>query len=281
MAVVGDDFVDLSEVLGLSGRDAVVRAFADWEESQHRIEALLAGEPGAQQIIPADEAAIVAPLLYPAKVICAGANYYDHVEEMGITNIKERVTSPYFFLKPPTTTVVGPGQTIDYPVGSKAFDWEVELAVIIAGRAKGVPVDEALGIVGGYAMAIDLTARDLQLSAPDLFAMDWYAGKGQDTTCPLGPFITPANQVGDPQDLMLELSVNGTRKQYASTKGMVYTIAELISTASTYVTLEPGDVILTGSPAGVGAPSKDFLERGDKLVASSPGLGRLEVQVRS
>lgn len=277
VAVAGESMINLAEALGADGPEALLGAFADWENTRGKIEAAVAE---AAQVIPPGEAEIQTPLMYPDKVICAGANYYDHVAEVGIENIDELMTTPYFFFKPPKTTLVGPGETIDYPVGSKAFDWEIELAVIIGKRSKGVSTDDALDIVAGYALSIDLTARDLQLTAPPFFMIDWYAGKAQDTSCPLGPFITPAHLVPDPQDLILDLTVNGEQKQHASTGGMIFSIPRLISRASEFVTLEPGDIILTGSPAGVGKASNTYLQRGDKLVASSPDLGKLELTVR-
>lgn len=277
VAVAGESMINLAEALGVDGPDALLCAFADWENARGKIEAAVAE---AAQVIPPGEAEIQTPLMYPDKVICAGANYYDHVAEVGIENIKERMKTPYFFFKPAKTTLVGPGETIDYPVGSKAFDWEIELAVIIGKRSKGVSLEDAPGIIAGYALSIDLTARDLQLSAPDFFQIDWYAGKAQDTSCPLGPFITPAHLLPDPQDLVLDLTVNGEQKQHASTSGMIFSIAELVSEATKFVTLEPGDIILTGSPAGVGKASNTYLQRGDRLVASSPDLGRLELTVR-
>ncbi len=277
VAVAGESMINLAEALGADGPNALLVAFADWENARGKIEAAVAE---AAEVIPPGEAEIQTPLMYPDKVICAGANYYDHVAEVGIKNIKELMTTPYFFFKPAKTTLVGPGETVEYPVGSKAFDWEIELAVIIGKRSKGVPVDDALGIIAGYALSIDLTARDLQLSAPPFFMIDWYAGKAQDTSCPLGPFITPAHLVPDPQDLVLDLTINGEQKQHASTSGMIYSIAELVSEATKFVTLEPGDIILTGSPAGVGKASNTYLQHGDKLVASSPDLGRLELTVR-
>lgn len=279
VAVVADSMISLAQALGDDGPGALLRALANWDDARAKIEAAIADADPAQAIATG-EADIQAPLMYPDKVICAGANYYDHVAEVGIENIDDLMTTPYFFFKPPKTTLVGPGETIDYPVGSKAFDWEIELAVIIGKRSKGVAVEDALGIIAGYALSIDLTARDLQLTAPPFFKIDWYAGKAQDTSCPLGPYITPAHLVPDPQDLVLDLTVNGEQKQHASTSGMIFTIAQLVSRASEFVTLEPGDIILTGSPAGVGKATNTYLQRGDKLVASSPDLGRLELTVR-
>lgn len=280
VAVTDNKMISQSESLGYDGPDALLRAIADWDNVRGKIEETITGDSDPALTIPAEEAKIQTPLMYPDKVICAGANYYDHVAEVGIENINERMKTPYFFFKPPKTTLVGPGETIDYPVGSKAFDWEIELAVIIGESSKGVSVDDALDIVAGYALSIDLTARDLQLDAPDFFSIDWYAGKAQDTSCPLGPFITPAHLVPDPQDLTLDLTVNGDTKQHASTAGMIFSIPQLVSEATKFVTLEPGDIILTGSPAGVGHPKQTYLQRGDKLVASSPALGCLELTVR-
>jgi len=231
---------------------------------------------------PVSRTSLKAPLLYPRKVICAGANYYDHFEEMlGGRKIKKSdLGRPYFFLKPPTTTIVGPGNTVKMPYDDRTFDWEIELAAVIGKRCREVPIRDAFEVVAAYTVAIDLTARDLQMSTKSPLGFDWWGGKSQDTHCPIGPGLVPADQVSSPQNLDLRLSVNGDLKQDSNTAGMIFSMAELISHASRYGTLEPGDLILTGTPAGVGFANRTFLKPGDRIVASIEQIGTLDVSVQ-
>jgi 2-keto-4-pentenoate hydratase/2-oxohepta-3-ene-1,7-dioic acid hydratase in catechol pathway len=251
-----------------------LRLFDEWEVWSDRLREL-----DVESLPPVEGAQLVAPITYPRKVLCAGANFYNHAAEMGTTRPDPK-DPPFFFLKPPTTTVVGPFADIHVPdVPNAGLDWEIELAVVIGRRAKAVSVEEALAIVAGYAVSNDLSARSrfprpTAVQAP--FAWDWLAHKALDESCPLGPGITPAWLVDDPERLGLRLTVNGITKQDSSTAEMVVKIAVLISDASRWVTLEPGDVLLTGTPAGVGMPRKDFLKDGDVVVAEIDGLGRLQ-----
>jgi 2-keto-4-pentenoate hydratase/2-oxohepta-3-ene-1,7-dioic acid hydratase in catechol pathway len=223
-------------------------------------------------------AQLIAPLTYPRKLLCAGANYYDHAAEMG-TARPDPAESPFFFLKPPTTTLVGTGAVVTVARLEEAeLDWEAELAVVIADRCHDLTVEEAPAHVFGYAVANDLSARGF-FPRPNAvfpaFAFDWLKHKAFDGSCPLGPGIVPAWQIGDPQRLGITLTVNGETKQNSSTSDMVVGVYELVSAVSRTLTLEPGDVILTGTPAGVGMPRKTFLHDGDVVVTEIEGLGRL------
>jgi 2-keto-4-pentenoate hydratase/2-oxohepta-3-ene-1,7-dioic acid hydratase in catechol pathway len=227
---------------------------------------------------PVADAVLLAPLRFPPKVLCAGANYYAHLAEMGVPRPAGPV-EPYFFFKPPTTSVVGPGDAIVLPArAGRKIDWEVELAAVIGRRCVDVPVERALDVVAGWTVVNDVSARDLldrvDPVAPP-FAHDWVAAKGGDTFCPLGPGVVPAWLVDDPQRLALRLSVNGVVHQDSTTADMVTPVAELIAAASRAVTLEPGDVIATGTPAGVGFPRGEFLAPGDEVVAEIDGVGVL------
>jgi len=230
----------------------------------------------ALEVVP--DARLVAPLTYPRKILCAGANYYSHASEMG-TQRPDPEGEPFFFLKPPTTTVVGPHADVTLPGGPSDVDWEAELAVVIGRGGRKIAEDEALSHVAGYAVANDLSARGL-FSRNDAvfpaFGWDWLRHKGLDGFCPLGPGVVPTWLVADPQNLTLRLSVNGETKQDSSTADMVVTVPKLIAQASRVVTLEPGDVILTGTPAGVGMPRRTFLRAGDVVVTEIEGIGRLE-----
>jgi 2-keto-4-pentenoate hydratase/2-oxohepta-3-ene-1,7-dioic acid hydratase in catechol pathway len=160
------------------------------------------------------------------------------------------------------------------------MDWEIELAAVIGTRARNVDAATALSHVAGYTIAIDFSARDFNRAPETFYKLDWVAGKAHDTNCPLGPRLVPAAFVGDPQDLALRLSVNGAVKQDDRTSDMIFSIAEQIATASRIMTLDPGDVILTGTPAGVGAPKGTFLSVGDRVDATIEKLGTLSVIIQ-
>ena len=222
---------------------------------------------------------ILAPLRWPPKVLCAGINYRRHIREMG-GEVSADGWKPFFFLRPPTTTVIGPHDPIAIQDPESArFDWEGELAAVIGTGGRDIDTEDALSHVAGYCVANDVTARGhhKRQSVPaDAFVYDWFASKSIDGSLPLGPGITPAFHVPDPQDLRLRLWVNGELQQDESTSDMICTVAELIAAASNVVTLEPGDVISTGTPSGVGAGRGLYLRAGDVVRATIDGLGTLE-----
>ena len=221
---------------------------------------------------------LLAPIRWPRKVICAGVNYGRHIREMG-GEIPAEGWKPFFFLKPPTTTVIGPADAIIVHSPETArYDWEAELAVVIGVGGRDIALEDALAHVAGYCVANDVTARGhhkRQAVPADAFVYDWFASKSVDGSLPLGPGITPAFQVPDPQDLHLRLWVNGELQQDESTSDMICTVAELICAASEVVTLEPGDVIPSGTPAGVGAGRGLYLRHGDVVRTTIDGLGTL------
>jgi 2-keto-4-pentenoate hydratase/2-oxohepta-3-ene-1,7-dioic acid hydratase in catechol pathway len=253
----------------------VAALFADWP----RWSAHLAASRPTTAPLP-DGQTLLAPLLYPGKILCAGANYYDHCAEMGVTDLRKEAQRLFFFFKPPRNSVVGPGATVHKPIGSNAMDWEVELAAIIGRRARNVSAADALSHVAAYTVAIDFSARDHNRAPETFYKLDWVAGKANDTCCPMGPRLVPAEAIGDPQDLAIGLSVNGQVKQDARTSGMIFSIAEQIATASRIMTLDPGDVILTGTPAGVGAPKGTFLSVGDVVEARIEKIGSLSITIQ-
>jgi len=221
---------------------------------------------------------LLAPIRWPRKVICAGVNYGRHIREMG-GEIPAEGWKPFFFLKPPTTTVIGPADAIIVHSPETArYDWEAELAVVIGVGGRDIALEDALAHVAGYCVANDVTARGhhkRQAVPADAFVYDWFASKSVDGSLPLGPGITPAFQVPDPQDLRLRLWVNGELQQDESTSDMICTVAELICAASEVVTLEPGDVIPSGTPSGVGAGRGLYLRPGDVVRTTIDGLGTL------
>ena len=227
--------------------------------------------------------ALLAPLRWPRKVICAGVNYRKHMLEMG-GELPGPGWRPFFFLKAPTTSVIGPRDPIVIRDPARArYDWEAELAVVIGTGGKNIDPERAGFHAAAYSVCNDITARGYHRrdAVPaDAFRYDWFAAKSAEGSLPLGPGLTPAFLVPDPQDLRLRLWVNGELQQDESTADMVCPVAELIAAASEVVTLEPGDVIATGTPAGVGAARGLYLRGGDVVRVTIDGLGTLENTVK-
>jgi len=223
--------------------------------------------------------ALLAPLQWPRKVICAGVNYRKHMREMG-GEIPETGWRPFFFLKAPTTSVIGPRDPIVISSAARArYDWEAELAVVIGIKGKNISAERAGFHAAAYCVSNDITARGYhkrEVAPADAFSYDWFAAKSMEGSLPLGPGLTPAFLVPEPQDLRLRLWVNGELQQDESTADMVCSVAELIAAASEVVTLEPGDVIATGTPSGVGAGRGRYLRGGDVVRVTIDGLGTLE-----
>ena len=205
--------------------------------------------------------------LRPSKIVCLGRNYAEHAKELG----HEVPEEPVIFLKPPSA-LIGPNQAIILPRKSKHVDHEVELAVIIGKRAKGVRAEKAMDYVLGYTILLDITARDLQWEAKRK-GLPWTVAKGFDTFAPVGPRIVDRRELRI-DDLEIGLKVNGEVRQLARTSEMIFKVPEIIEYVSGIMTLEPGDIIATGTPAGVGP-----LRHGDKVDAWIEGIGKLEEDV--
>jgi 2-keto-4-pentenoate hydratase/2-oxohepta-3-ene-1,7-dioic acid hydratase in catechol pathway len=256
---------------------SVLEILEDWNRAENVLRGIEVDDaPAVEHDI------LLAPVRWPRKILCAGVNYRRHILEMG-AEMPANGWKPFFFLKPPTTTVIGPSDAIMVYFPEKArYDWEAELAVVIGVGGRNIHVDDALAHVAGYCVANDVSARGLhkRQSVPaDAFVYDWFASKSIDGSFPLGPGITPAFQIPDPQNLRLRLWVNGDLQQDGSTSDMICSVSELISAASEIVTLEPGDVISTGTPAGVGVARGLFLRSGDVVRTNIDGLGVLENHV--
>ena len=256
----------------LAGK-TLLEVLADWNRWLPEIHNVV---PASLEAVP--DATIIAPLTYPRAVLCVGANYYGHAEEMQ-TARPSPDAEPFFFLKPPATTIVGPGADIAIHVdGRSRVDWEVELGVVIGKRASMVEESRAAEYIAGYVVANDISDRGL-MRKPDavfpVFEWDWVSHKAQDGFCPIGPGLVPAAVVGDPQNLRIVLDVNGVVKQDSSTADMVINVHRLIAHASRLITLQPGDVILTGTPAGVGMPHNEYLQPGDTVTAGIEHVGIL------
>ncbi|GAA1872460.1 hypothetical protein GCM10009715_19060 [Paeniglutamicibacter psychrophenolicus] len=264
--------------VGLADQTTVISLFEDWAASATALKAAVAQLEPADRIEPDRR---LAPLQHPGKIVCAGANYFDHLEEMGISGATKENQRLFFFMKPPRNSIVGEGDTVRMPIETKEFDWEVELAAVIGHTARNVSPEEALQHVAGYTVAIDFSARDHNRAPDTFYKLDWTAGKGHDTCCPIGPRIVPSSQMPDPQDVGLRLSVNGELKQDGRSSSMVFTLAEQISALSRIMTLDPGDLILTGTPAGVGAPRQTWLSVGDRVAVEIDHIGGFEVAIQS
>ncbi len=206
--------------------------------------------------------------LLPSKIVCVGRNYRAHAEEMNSAVPKE----PVIFLKPPSS-LIGPDSTIVIPEQTRRVEHEVELAVIIGKKAKNVRVEEAMEYVLGYTIILDITARDLQAEAKKK-GLPWSVSKGFDTFAPVGPRIVPGEEL-NPDELNIWLNVNGEKRQEGNTSQMIFSIPFLISYISGIMTLEPGDIIATGTPAGVGP-----LNDGDVVEAGIDGIGVLREKVK-
>jgi 2-keto-4-pentenoate hydratase/2-oxohepta-3-ene-1,7-dioic acid hydratase in catechol pathway len=216
---------------------------------------------------------LLAPVPRPGKIICVGLNYRDHARETG----QDIPTEPVLFSKF-ANSVVGPGADVVVPTEAEKIDYEAELAVVIGRRATSVPVADALVHVAGYTCANDVSSRSLQFRSGQ-----WLLGKAIDTFLPLGPFMVTADEVPDPQALGIRCLVNDELLQSSDTGQMVFGVAQLVSFISRTITLEPGDLVVTGTPSGVGmaADPPRFLRPGDRMRVEIDGLGQLDNTVRA
>ena len=256
----------------------LVPLFEHWDDALTAIEGTIAQGVLPLPVSSSHEARFLAPLQRPANVICAGSNYYDHLlKDFGITNFDKSTNDILYFTKQ-AGSIAGPGKTVRYPSHSAAFDWEIELVVVIGKIGRRIPLNDAMSHVAGYTIGLDLTARDLQFNKRQRRQFDLFGGKGFDDSAPVGPRIVPAKFI-DPDDLSLRLDVNGETKQDSHTREMIWNVAELITDVSQHVTLKPGDMLFTGSPAGVGHASGTYLKVGDRIDAEISGLGRLSVEI--
>ncbi len=228
------------------------------------------------------DAKILTPIPRPNKLLLLAGNYAKHIEEGGGIAVERARTFPYVFMKPPSTTLNRHGGDISIPaVSPDNLDWECELGVVIGKRAKGVSEAEALGFVAGYTVVNDISDRgfrpnpDREERDRDQF-FDWQHGKWHDGSCPVGPCIACPESIPDPQALLLKLTVNGEMHQDASTAMQIFPVAAVIEFVSAFVTLEPGDIISTGTAAGVGHAKGVHLQPGDIVEASIDGIGVLK-----
>jgi 2-keto-4-pentenoate hydratase/2-oxohepta-3-ene-1,7-dioic acid hydratase in catechol pathway len=287
--LVADTVYDAAKVTGVAGHASVLDVLEDWSRARRLLaqaaKRLEAGG-GRAKGMALKRVKLLAPVLYPGNIYCAGANYTDHMAEMARAQgqapgptMKELGEKPWHFVKSSRSAVVGPGARVKLPVYSQMVDWEVELAAVIGRAARDVSVEKALDYVAGYTIANDLSARDVMRRdknpATSPFHYDWLSQKCFDGACPLGPWIVPAGDIPYPQNLALKLWVNDKVMQDSHTGKMIFTTAEQIAMLSSRVTLYPGDLILTGTPAGVGMPRRTFLKAGDTVKLWIESIGEL------
>jgi len=217
------------------------------------------------------------PILYPEKIIMVAVNYAAHGKETKTPP----PPYPYLFTKFPNA-IVGPGGAIIAPKSSKKVDWEVELAVVIGKEGKDIKKDKAYDYVAGYTVSNDVSFRDFQGQKNESLGLNWFKGKGMDASLPLGPWLVTRDEIPDPHDLKLSLKVNGDTKQDSSTSEMMIKVDELVAYASIGTTLRPGDIISTGTPAGIAASTgQPFLKDGDVVEATVEKIGTLRNPVKA
>ena len=282
-AVINDLVYDVAALTGQPNYATVLDVLDDWDAAHKLLDTAAKAPKGDGK--PVKQTKFLAPLRWPGTIYCAGANYQDHAEEMWKASGQppqpdphELGLKPWFFIKA-ARSVTDPDAKVSISKYSKKMDWEAELAVVIGRKARDLTLDNALSCVAGYTVGNDLSARDLgfrpQLPDSSPFRADWIRHKSFDGSCPLGPWITPAAYISNPSKLAIKLWVNDTLKQNSNSGNMIFTIAEQISHLSTGITLYPGDVIMTGTPAGVGAGRGEFLKAGDVVKVEIAEIGSI------
>ncbi len=291
-AVVGDTVIDLAGALQRSGRGEPDLAAS--------VQSLLAAGPDGLAVVqeavtwaqaqgsgdlrrPLNDIALMAPLPCPGKLMCLAGNFADHILEGGGTFAGKEKMTPHFFMKP-CSAVIGTGGTIRIPASTKFADWELELAVVIGRTGRDFSVAEAQDAIVGYTIFNDISARELtfrdELPMQDGDSyFDWLVGKWLDTFGPMGPWVTTADEISDPTRLRMQLYLNDELQQDASSGQMIFSPAEALAFITQFVTVEPGDIISMGTPAGVGHSKKLKLQPGDRIRGEIAELGTLENSV--
>ena len=211
----------------------------------------------------------------PRRIFAAASNYHEHALEMGTELAPREESSPYMFMKAESSIVPTLAEVV-IPPSAERVDWEVELAVVIGKQGRHIAVEDAYDYIAGYTILNDVSARDLNRRTDYPFKHDWFRGKSFDTFGPLGPWFVPRACIEQPQNLRMRLAVNGEIMQDGNTADMIFSIAEQINYLSTILTLQPGDLIATGTPTGVGMGRGIYLKPGDVMVASIDGIGSIE-----
>lgn len=278
--VINATLYDLADIAKRDDLSSVLSILGDWDRNRETIAALAASHEGKEGL-PLQSAQLLSPILHPPAVFCAGSNYQDHVANMytrhGLPvpgNPKEKGIPPFHFLKA-SRCCVGTGAAVKAP--SPALDYEIELVAVIGREGRNIDVSNALDHVAGYMVGNDLSARDIafrrQLPRDDTFFHSWLAHKSFDDAAPIGPWLTPADQLPHWSQLRLQTRVNGELRQDGLCSNMIYSIEEQIAEISKTITLKPGDIIMTGTPGGAGAETGQFLKPGDMVEVSVEGIG--------
>lgn len=270
---------DLLDFLPPQGKGlAAAQTLTAWAEGEGR-------DAVAEAAVACSDVQLLVPIPRPNKLFLLAGNYAKHIEEGGGVAAERKETFPYVFMKPPTTTLRNPGQAVPLPnVSPEHIDYELELAVILGKPCKGVSEKEAHDAIAGYLVLNDLSDRkfrpnpERKTREKDVF-FDWMHGKWHDGFCPCGPCVTSADAIADPQNLKMTLKVNGEVRQDASTAQQIFPVSAVIAFVASFVTLEPGDIISTGTPAGVGASTQTFLRSGDLVEATIEGIGTLATPI--
>ena len=282
--VIGDRVFDAAALANRADYATALGVLNDWAAADAMF-ASFAAKGGAEKGgVPLSSARLLAPILYPGQIFGAGANYEDHIAEMSKSEFKAQNARKaggrhWHFGKSSRSAVIGHGSVRPLPPYSSKVDWEIELAVVIGRTATRIAAEHALDHVAGYTIANDLSARDFVvrdgIEANSPFRFDWIAHKGFDGACPLGPWIVPARDIPDPQRLGLKLWVDDEEMQNSNTRHMIFSVAEQIEELSARVTLHPGDLILSGTPSGVGMGRNVFLKSGQRLRLWIENIGEL------
>jgi 2-keto-4-pentenoate hydratase/2-oxohepta-3-ene-1,7-dioic acid hydratase in catechol pathway len=284
--IIANGLYDIADATGQTNYATTLGLLEDWSKAQivlgDTVETL-----SATAGRPITDVQLLAPVLRPSAIYCAGANYSDHVANMAkLLNIPPEPDphaiglKPWHFIKT-SGCLTGGDSTVR--VACEKLDWEAELTAVIGRIAKNVSTADALNYVAGYTIANDLSARDLMRRAKaderSPFKYDWIGHKCFDGSCPLGPWMVPASEISDPQNLSIRLWVDGQIKQDSNTSRMIFTVAEQISYLSSRISLYPGDLILTGTPAGVGAERGESLSLGQKVRIEIEKIGELTTTI--
>ena len=281
-------WLDIARAAGGQQNDALASGrlqslIASGPDAMTALNAIVAqAENGQHADAVVSDAVLMAPIPSPRKnIFCVGRNYMEHISEgEKAQNIKVGVTEhPVFFTKPPTSIVPPEGDVLVFPEVSEAIDYEVELAVVIGKPGRNISKESAFDHIFGYTILNDITARDVQRR----HGGQYFKGKGLDGSCPVGPWIVTADEINDPHKLSIGLTVNGEPRQNGNTSDMIFDIPTLIASLSEGLTLEPGDIIATGTPSGVGyaMDPPHFLKAGDEVVCEVTEIGQLRNTVRN
>jgi 2-keto-4-pentenoate hydratase/2-oxohepta-3-ene-1,7-dioic acid hydratase in catechol pathway len=295
--VEGEKVLDLAKAIAIYkrknpvkfGTESTLALLADWAKAKVALKKIsddFAKNPKsayAKIAVPLKRVKLLAPVLFPSSVFCIAANYRNHTMEMGNSgDMPDKATrTPVFFQKTPAQTIVGHNAKINLPSTSTAIDWEAELAIVIGKPCFNVTKEKARDYIAGYMVLNDMSIRGPKLEdavTPELkkFRNDRFRRKNFDGSCPTGPWLTPKEFVKDPYKLSIQLWVNGELMQNGNSGDMHYNIEEQIAYLSQNITLQPGDVVTTGTPAGVGKGKGIFLKAGDKITTTVGNLGTLE-----